>query len=268
MKKSFAFLVGVVFASHCMVAGAVTIKKAAPVAPKQTDVADAGASLLPTVLNIIGGVRQLTQQQKELTAECLPTSQEITFVNKMVKELAKTGAKTADEMESALNMKRCPDGPTGGYESSVRVAADLNENDIICYDWYGGKENEEMIWYKYPVVVSTYYCTDGSLTACKEKNRVNVSNIYDVYNQIDFDKTDYTDEEYKIATVLDAKIEKCSYAKLSAKKRALMGEFMVQTIGNLGQKTNTSAIMETVGGVANSGPLQSLGAIANQFMGQ
>ena len=74
-----------------------------------------------------------------------------------------------------------------------------------------------------------------------------------------------------MAGKLIAKIEQCSYAKLNAKKKAMWGEFLVGTIGNLGQKTNTSAIMQTVSGVANTGGaglMQSLGGIATQFIAQ
>ena len=72
-----------------------------------------------------------------------------------------------------------------------------------------------------------------------------------------------------MAGVLISKIENCSYAKLNAKKKALWGEFLVDTVGNLGQKTNTATIMQTVGSVANSGgmgALQSLGSVATQFI--
>ena len=72
-----------------------------------------------------------------------------------------------------------------------------------------------------------------------------------------------------MAAKLISKIEKCSYSKLNAKKKAMWGEFLVDTIGSVGQKTNTAAIMQTVGSVANSGgmgALQSLGGIASQFM--
>ena len=72
-----------------------------------------------------------------------------------------------------------------------------------------------------------------------------------------------------MASTLISKIENCSYAKISAKQRALWGDFLVSTMGNLGQKTNTGTILQTVSGVANSGgsgALQSLGSIATQFL--
>ncbi|MFQ6702577.1 MAG: hypothetical protein ACLRFO_00020 [Alphaproteobacteria bacterium] len=267
MKKFLLFFVGTIFMAQ-NVAMAVTIKKAAPVATKQTSVADTGASLVPTVISLVSGVKQLTQQQKALTAECIPSSAEVNFVNNIIKEWAKTGARTADEVQASLGMKRCATA-TGGYASTVRIAEGTDERDLICYDWFGGSGNDGMVWEKFPMAVSTYYCTDGSLTGCSDKYKQYVSNIYDVFNLVDFDTTDYTQQEAKMAGVLISKIENCSYARLNAKKKALWGEFLIDTVGGLGQKTNTATIMQTVSGVANSGgmgALQSLGSIATQFM--
>ena len=54
----------------------------------------------------------------------------------------------------------------------------------------------------------------------------------------------------------------------------MWGEFLVGTVGGLGQKTDTATIMQTVSGMANSfsgggGGLQSLGGLkdlASQFL--
>lgn len=268
MNKFLLIFIGAVFMAQNAAMGAISIKKAAPVATKQSSITDNTGSLVGTVLGLVNSVKQLTQQQKALTAECIPSNAEINFVNNTVKEWAKTGAKTADEVQTALGMKRCTT-PTGGYQANVRIAEGADEKDMLCYDWFGGSGNEGMVWEKFPMAVSTYYCTDGSLTTCSDKYKQYVSNIYDVFNLIDFDTTDYTQQEAKMAGVLISKIENCSYAKLNAKKKALWGEFLVDTVGNLGQKTNTATIMQTVGSVANSGgmgALQSLGSVATQFI--
>lgn len=249
--------------------GAIAIKKAAPVETKQATASDNAGSLVGTVLGLVSQVQQLNQQQKVLTEECKPTAQEVDFVNSMVKEWAKAGITTADEVERALGMQRCS-SPSGGYQASVRIAAGADEEGLVCYDWFGGTANENMVWYQFPVVVRTFYCTDGSVTgSCAEKYKREVSNIYDVFNLIDFTEEDYTPTEATMAARLISKIEKCSYAKLNAKKRAMWGEFLVDAMGNVGQKTNTGTIMQTVSGVANTGfggALQSLGGIATQFM--
>ncbi len=267
-RKLLFFVAGVALVSN-VAQGAITIKKAAPVAVKQTSATDAGASLVPTVLGLVSGVQQLNKQQKELTAECSPTSQELDFVNKIIKEWAKTGAATATEVENRLGMKRCSSGPTGGYQTSVRVAAGTDESSIICFDYFGGSGNADMVWENFPMAVKTYYCTDGALTGCSDKDRREVSNIYDVFNLVDFSQADYTPTEATMAAKLIAKIEKCSYSKLNAKKKAMWSDFLVDTISGVGEKTNTGAIIQTVSGVANSGgmgALQSLGGFATQFM--
>ena len=71
-----------------------------------------------------------------------------------------------------------------------------------------------------------------------------------------------------MAAKLLSRMENCSYAKLSAKKRAMWGDFLISTVGNMGQSTNTDAIMQSVSGVTSGGGiggLSSLGAIVQQF---
>lgn len=242
---------------------AVAIKKAAPVATQSTSMADNTGSLVGTVLGLVSGVQELNKQQRALTAECIPSSQEITFVNNTIKEWAKTGASTADEIKKTLRRDRC-NIATGGYEAAVKVAAGT-DGAKICYDYWAGEGNDGMVWENFPKVGKATYCTDGSLS-CSEKNKKTVSDIYEIFNLVDFSEADYTPSEATMAAKLIAKIEKCSYAKLSAKKKAMWGEFLVDTIGNVGQKTNTGAIMQSVGGLTGGGGLSSLGAIASQFM--
>ena len=84
MKKFLLIFVGI-FVAMQNAGAAVAIKKAAPVATKQTSAKDMGASLLPTVMNLVSGVQQLNQKQKALSAECVPTTQELNWVNTMIK---------------------------------------------------------------------------------------------------------------------------------------------------------------------------------------
>ncbi len=270
MKKICVFFVGAMCMVQNVAMGAVAIKKAAPVATQKQSAADATGSLVPTVINLISNVKSLNQKQKALTADCLPTTAEINFVNDTMKEFAKTGAMTADEIYSSLHVQKCEDA-SGMYAQRVQLAAADDEDRLLCYDWFS---DENTIWYGYPKAVKAYYCTDGSISRCGEKDRQDVSNIYELFNVIDFSTDDYTPQEAKMAGQLMDKIEKCSYAKLSAKKRALWGEFLTTTVGSMGQKTNTGAIMQAVTNMSNNsgngtmGVLQSLGGIATQFMAQ
>lgn len=269
MKKFLLFFIVSVLCVGEFPALAITINKAAPVATQETSSSSTMTSLVPTVLNLVSGVQQLSAQQKELTAECIPTSQEITFVDTMVKEWAKTGAMTADEVEKRLGMKRCSTA-VGGYESSVELFAATDTDDTICYDYFAGSGNDGMVWEKFPKVGKATYCSDGSPAGmCSDKYKVTVSNIYDIFNLIDFSDADYaTEYEVTMAGKLTAKIEKCSYAKLSSKKREMWGEFLMGTINNLGQPTNTGSIMESVSSITTNGlggGLSSIGSLATSL---
>ena len=274
MKKLLLSFIITVFVAQSA-AVALTVVKAPTVTAQKTSPQTAGASLIPTVTNLISGVQALSQKQKALTGECVPTSSEISWVNNMIKEWAKTGAMTAEEAEKAMPMERCTDGPTGGYEESARLAADTDDIDFLCFDYFGGSSDKGTVWENFPMASKGYYCTDGSVGRCSEKNKKEVSNIYDVFNLIEFTEKDYTEEEYSMASKLMAKIENCSNAKISAKKRALWGEFLNSTIGSLGQKTNSANIMDVVQSVAGSVGggnggfnLQSLSGVAGQLFQQ
>lgn len=267
MKKFLLFFIGGVFCLANGGAGAVTINKAAPVAAVESSASSTATSLVPTVLGIISNVQQLSARQKQLTAECVPSSQEITFVNNIVKEWAKTGAMSADEVQTRLGRQRC-DTPIGGYSSSVEIAAGTDMDEMICYDYFAGDGNTGMVWENFPMVGVATYCSDGSpASMCSDKNRVTVSNIYDVFNLVDFTEADYSASELTMAAKLMSKIESCSYSRLSAKKREMWGEFLTDTINSLGEPTNTGAIMQSVGSLTSGGGLGTIGSLAAQFIG-
>ncbi len=263
MNKFYTYFLCAGVALLSLPAMAVTIKKAAPVAKTETSsVAESAGSLVPTVIGLYNNVQQLTATQKALTAECEPSSQEISFVDSIVKEWAKTGAATADEVQTRLGVKRCSVAD-GGYSVAVKIAAGTDGMDL-CYDYF---DDKLMVWNGFPKVGKTSYCTDGAPT-CSDKSKETVSNIYDIFNLVDFSAADYTAAEATMAANLLTKIETCSYAKLSAKKKAAWGGFLVDTIGGLGQGTNTSSIMDSVGSLTAGGgfDVSSLGGIAMQFM--
>lgn len=239
---------------------AVAVKKAAPVATKEASKTDSAASLVGSVLGLVSTVQALNAQQKALVEDCIPTSSEISFVDKTVKEWAMTGAASASDI-------KLPGGPCDPkietYASSVE-RADATESTDICYDTFTGSGNENMVWDGFPKVGKATFCPGGELTC---KNKKTVSNIYDIFNLVDFTKQDYTVQEATMAGKLMDKIERCSNAKLSAKKRALWGEFLTSTLSNVGQKTNTGNILQQVTSVANSGGgLGGLGGLGNMAL--
>lgn len=270
MKKNLLFFPLIACLAQIVPANAITIKKAASVATKQNDIKQTGASLLPTVINLYTGIQEITKKQKALTAECIPTSQELDFVNTTFKEWLKTGAATISDVEIALGRIHKCQTASGGYQTSIQIAAATEEDSMICYDYFDESGDQGMVWHEFPRAQKAYYCTDDpSNPSCNEKNKEYVTNMYDIFNLIDFSAADYTKQEAAMAGKLTAKIENCSYSKLNARKRAMWSEFLVGSISNLGSSTNTGNIMQVVQGSANSGPmdaLKSIGGNLTQFL--
>ena len=258
MKKNLLILLGVV--SGLAFGGAdaaVTIKKAASVSAQQTSsgMADDAAGLAGTVLGLVQNVKVLSAQDKELTDACIPTSREISFVNDMMKEWAKVGEMTGAEAWNNLGHRKCENST---FQARVTMSAGTDEMNSLCYDAF----TDNGVWKGYPKASVATYCSDGSLSC---KNKKTISNIYEIFNLIDFSDQDYTTTEFTQAANLMNKVETCSSARLSAKKREMWGEFLTTTVSGVGQKTNTGAIMETVGGLTNGGGMSSLGSLVSQF---
>lgn len=266
MKKALIAFVAITSCMTMQVAmGAITVKKAAPVATQSASSSSTTASLVPTVLSLVSDVQSLNAKQKELTTECVPSNTEITFVNNAVKEWAKTGAMSAEEVKKQLKRPSCENASS--YEVSVKLAAGSGV-DNICYNTFSDYSDVGTVWAGYPKVGIAKYCDDGTDNC---KNKKTKSDIYEIFNLVDFSEADYTKQEATMAAKLIAKIENCSDAKLSQRKRAMWGEFLTTTIGSVGQKTNTATIMNTVGSITKSGTnvssgLSSLGSVATQFL--
>lgn len=258
MNFKSVFLFGVLFSGVLVGAAdaAVAVKKAAPVATKASSKTDASASLMGSVLGLVTSVQALNAQQKALTEDCVPSASEISFVDKTIKEWAMTGASSAIEIQNKLHAKPC-DNITGNYEESAKWA-DATESTDVCYDVLKGVGNDNMVWERFPKVGKATFCPGGDSTC---KNKKTVSNIYEIFNLIDFDSSDYTVQEATMAGKLIDKIERCSNAKLTARKRALWAGFLTDTLSNVGQKTNTGNILQQVSTISNSGGGGGLGAL-------
>lgn len=248
---------------------AVSIKKAAPVATQQTSKMDSATGLAGTALALVGGVMDLNKKVNEMSVECQPKSDEITFVNNMIKEWAKTGAANSKDVQNSLKRKPCSvSSGVGGYQEAVEDAVLLGKTEI-CYDSFKSAGDKGMVWYEFPRVGTAKYCDDGTKSC--GKNQKTVSDIYEIFNLIDFTEADYTKKEAETAAKIIAKTEKCSTARLSQAKKAMWGEFLTQSIGNMGQKTSTASIMDTVNSVVGSGggamgSLSSIGSFITNTM--
>lgn len=266
MKKALFAIAGLVSCMTATVAmGAVAIKKAAPVATQAASTTSNTGSLVPTVLSLVSNVQQLSSKQNDMMTECVPSSAEITFVDNIVKEWAKTGTMSAQDVQKKLKRKPCSGG--SGYAFDVKYNAATGLDDV-CYDTFVGYGNDGMVWYGFPKVGKVEYCDDGS-ESCK--NKKTASDIYEIFDLVDFGYADYTKAEATMAAKLIAKVDECTDKELSKKKRAMWGEFLTTTLGSVGQKTNTGTIMDTVGSITKSGTnvsggLSSLGSVATQFL--
>ncbi|MDR1337787.1 MAG: hypothetical protein LBJ73_02020 [Rickettsiales bacterium] len=266
MNRVFRFfIVALCLAPILSAQAAVQVKKAATVTTKSSAGTEGAASLVPTVIGLVSNIIEMNAKQNALTAECIPSSAEMTFVDSMMKEWAKSGQTTASALQTLLRRTPCL-ATDNGYASEAANSASAGLS--ICYNSFAGTGNENMVWEKFPKTGKGTYCKSGAYN-CTGSDLITVSDTYDLFNLIDFGVADYTMSEATMAAKLLNKVETCSSSKLSAKKKAMWGEFLTTTAGSLGQSTNTGAIMNQVGGIASgggAGALGSLGSIAQQFI--
>ena len=259
MKKIFTIFVVFACAVTRVSQAAVNIKKAAPVATKKANATDTATSLLPTVVNLVGSVQTLQAQQQQLTADCTPTSDEISTVNDLVKEWAKLGETTPDSAVSGLGGKDCTDA----FQNHLNY----DDEDESCYEIFTGTD-QGTVWEGFPKVSSGKKCKDGN-----SKNCTVVSNIYDIFGKIPFGNEDYTKAEATKVAKLKEKAERCAPSRIAAQKRELYGGFLTQTLGSIGQSTGaagTASVLDAVSSMGGSGDLKtmlpSLGQMATQVV--
>ena len=234
--------------------GAVTVHKKTAVVKKaavetqKTGGFAAATSLLPTVLGTVTSVIQLKKAQQELSADCAPTSSEISLVNDLVKEWAKVGDTSAEDAVSGW------DECSGG---SYQEEMDL-DGEKSCYVAF---DSEGMIWHKYPKADSA------------KVNKKIYSNVYDVFEKIPFGVEDYTKSEASRVQSLIAKMERCAPSKINAKKRELWGAFLTSTVTQVGTGAGVAGvgdIMQVAGQLSGSGGVSNMlgqfGGLATQMM--
>ena len=252
--------------------GAVSVKKASSVKTQETAPVDSATSLLPTVIGLVGNVKTLNAQQQQLTAECVPTNDEIKVVNDLVKEWAKIGDTDAETAASGLG-RPCSDYVSDSelqnyYEDGTyQTFMDSADKKEVCYERFIGKTNDGMIWFKFPKASSAKVCDVNNAKNCKT-----VSNLYDIFAKIPFNTEDYTKSEASKIARLVAKSEKCAPSKISAAKRELWGGFLTQTLGSVGKSTGASGTESVIQAVSSAGGgritsmLPSLGQMATQAL--
>ncbi len=273
MKKIIAFFIAFVFVIPCASWGAINvkssgIKKAAPVATKQADKMESVTSLLPTVIGLVGSFKALNQQQQQLSADCVPTSSELQLVNDLMKEYAKIGVTTASALRGT-KAKPCNGNFNSNNESGYSEFLQRNEGtDDSCIETFSSDASKGTIWLGFPKASSGKVCDIVDTDECK-----NISNIYDVFALIPFTEEDYTKSEATKIAQFKAKAERCAPGKIEAARRELYGNFVTQTLGNLGSGSGaagTASVLEAVSSMGGSGNIQSmlpsLGTMATQML--
>ena len=178
MRKYFTAFVAASFCmASCVAMGASfqKVKKESSVKKQETTgIQDITSnSLLPGVIGLVTSVSELNKAQKELTAECAPSSSDIDWVNKMVKEYAKIGDKTAEEMLKDVGGTKEVESCRGErYEDSVRNS--IPNKLTPCVETF---EDSDAIWDGYPMASKATYCADG-MDKCSSSKEKPYSNIY------------------------------------------------------------------------------------------
>ena len=191
MKRLLLILSAFVFVVPSMAPGAVNVKnsgvkKAASVKMQETAPAESATSLLPTVIGLVGSVKNLNAQQQQLTADCAPTEEEVRIVNDLVKEWAKIGETNAKGAASGLGVLCNPNNNSletrtddGTYKSYMELA----EKNEVCYERFAGSANAGAIWFGFPKASRADICDVNN-----PKNCTKVSNLYDVFAKVSFTK--------------------------------------------------------------------------------
>ena len=275
MKKFIVFCIALGFMGGAFGAANVLVpKKADSVAKRETSgsLNATGASLGATAAVLAANVISLNQQQKALTAECEPTSREISFVNNMVKEWAIAGA--VNPLEDGISgLRRCDyEGFGETYESTVRqVSSGITiDSSSVCFDTFSESDARGAVWVGFPKAALVEYCSDGgALSMCGKNNRKKVTNMWTIFDMIDFDNQDYTRSESSQAVALLQKASNCSGTKLAAKRLEKSMGFVQNAINNIGQPTNTSDVMgavQSIVGQSGGGTIGNLATVAAQFL--
>ena len=291
MKKIIGlFCLGCVIGEIGVAYGAANVlvpKKADSVVKRDTSASttDVGASLLQTAGGLVVNAIAMGQEQKKLVAGCEPTSSEVSFVNSMIKEWAIAGAKNPLASKDGVGgtMKGCTDAngvslvdgeDKPSYAATVKAYYASAGNDIaglICYDVFKNDEARGAVWAGFPKAAVADYCAGGGdLSLCSKGNKKKATNLWTLFELIDFEEKDYTRAEASKALALLQKAQNCSGTKLAAKRLESFGGFLVNTVGNLGQKTNTASIMDAipnlVGPGGGAGKLGGIAPVVTQFL--
>ena len=224
------------------------IKKASAVKQQEKSGIESvtSGSLVSGMVGLVTNVAALAKQQRELDAECVPTSSDLEFVNELVKEYAKI-ADVKDGESMLSNM--CGDNAT--YTDDVQSTKPYKQESCSATK-FEKKSKSGYVWDSFPYAETATYCADADTANCPSSKKKTVSNIYVIFNQIRFDEEDFTATEASKYQKFKEKLDKCAPEKvLSNKKEAYVG-LVKNAISGAGQKTNTATVWDAVGTLTQS----------------
>jgi hypothetical protein len=260
MKKLSIFLL-VAFVCGTSYGASYQIKKAAPVSQQKQGGVEAltANSLLPTALNLVTNIIALNQQTKAMDAKCAPTSGDIEFVKKLMKEWAKAGGVVKD-------VNACEGAESGNTYAAEAQRFHTSGGSKPCTNVFTGPGNTGQIWDGMPYPTKADVCSDGQYCS-KAKDAKVISNIYDLFGLIPFGPDDLLPNEGSQATKLMEKMEICSPEAITAKKREMWGEFLTGTVSNLGKKQTNEDMLGQITGILQSSGNSSMGAVTSLMPG-
>ncbi|MDR1027078.1 MAG: hypothetical protein LBL46_01540 [Rickettsiales bacterium] len=234
--------------------GGIAIKKADAVVEQKQDAMGSlnASSLIGTAVNLFAGFQALKQSTTALDANCAPTQAELDFVNKMVKEYAKTGKESQAVMFASINKDV-------GYQEHCDFATNVGVDGLP--QCAGHLDDKDKIWNLYPKAEMKKKCPPAN-PQCVAKEEKYYSNIYDIYGEMAWSESDMLPDELSAHSKLMAKAEQCSPAAIKKKKAELTGNLITGTMGSIGKQQNSGDVMGAV-----SGLMQSSSASGGGIMG-
>ncbi|MDR0803594.1 MAG: hypothetical protein LBO08_00685 [Rickettsiales bacterium] len=264
LLKKYLFLFLYSFFLCASAQAAVTIKKAEAV-QEQKSSGGSATDFLGTAINLGTGIIAMNKDMKAVSAECYPTAPDITFIENTMKEYAKTGAQDKSGIYGRLSPRtQCvTSNGYGAYVAEYGKTAGARP----CFNFFSGSGDKDMVWDGYPRVGTGVICPKGG-TDCEARDQEKITDAYEIFNLIEFGPGDYKTGELTQATKLLEKVEVCSDAKISEKKRQMWMGMLNTTISNIGAKQSSGDVMQTVQSVVGGGGgVNSLGGVASMIPG-
>jgi len=225
------------------------------------------ANLLPTALNIVGGVMQMTQERRALATECVPTSSDITLVNDLVRAYAMAGG----VMTMPSEIPHCGDDASDAvFSRHLR-----DRTGQMCHRRFADAA-ADLIWGGFPRADVGCHCRGNATqectgtNACRPGDQERKSNIYDIFGLIGFSDEDLLSGEATRVAAFRQKFERCAPEQVRARQQQLVANFAMGTVAQLGQRQDAATVqantMELLMQGAAASPLGAIAPLAGMML--